>query len=218
MSLFARYQKQGAITYLPTDGREVRKSRLLLRPFIVDLVLAFVMVSLVSAAYMIAGADRLGPLQDIPTDVDLLKKQAVIFSGIAGWLRPLYQVSVTFALFGTVYSAFEAAARMLYETTKSIRGGVRRIPYTRFMLYFLIYVLVLSIPLTLLMYYGLSVLLVLSITLLFIGVIGVVIYGLGVIFISQRVLPPAYHLHPIMLSAAIIGVLLLLLPLVFLII
>jgi hypothetical protein len=211
--LFARYREQGIIDYLPTDEKEVRKSQLLLRPIMVDLALAFVVVSLVSAAYMIAGADRLGPLRDIPTDVDLLKKQAIIFSGIADWLKPLYQISVAFALFGTVYSAFEAATRMLYETTKTIRFEVGRIPYNRFMLYFLVYVLALGVPLSLFMYHGLSVLLVLSLTLLFIGVIGVVIYGIGVIIISQRVLPPAYRLHPVMLAAAIIGVMLLLVPL-----
>jgi len=214
--LFSRYKETGSINYLPDNKQEVHTARLLLRPIMVDLAVAFVIVSLVSAAYMIAGADRLGPLHDIPTDVDLLKKQAVIFSEVANWLEPFYQISIAFALFGTVYSAFEAATRMLYETTKTVRTGINRLPYHRFMLYFLIYVLALGIPLALLMNYGLPVLLVLSITLLFIGVIGVAIYGIGAIYANQCVLPPAYHLHPLVLAAAIISMALLFTPLLYL--
>ncbi|MDD3492748.1 MAG: Nramp family divalent metal transporter [Candidatus Thermoplasmatota archaeon] len=212
--LFSRYKEKGAIDYLPEDRQQLRMSRLHLRPLMVDLAIAFLIVSLVSAAYMIAGADRLG--RDIPTDVELIKRQAVIFSDMASWLKPLYQVSVAFALFGTVYSAFEAATRMLYETTRTIRPTAGRLSYKRFMLYFLVYVLSLGIPLALLMASGLSVLLVLSITLLFIGVIGVIIYGVGAVYITQRVLPAAYRLHPLSLAAAVVGVLLLCIPLLYL--
>lgn len=211
--LFSRYLEDDSIDYLPDDRGEVHKSRLLLRPLMVDLAVAFVIVSLVSAAYMIAGADRLG--RDIPTDVELIKRQAVIFSDMASWLKPLYQISVAFALFGTVYSAFEAAARMLYETGKTIRAGIGRLPYKRFMLYFMIYVLVLGIPLALLMYRGLSVLLVLSITLLFIGVVGVVIYGAGAIYLTQTVLPRHYQLGSLSMGIAVFCLELLLLPAAF---
>jgi len=211
--LFSRYRQDGGIRYLPDGSEEIHKSRLLLRPLMVDLAVAFVIVSLVSAAYMIAGADRLG--QNIPTDVDLIKRQAVIFSDMAGWLKPLYQVSVAFALFGTVYSAFEAASRMLYETGKTVRAGIGRLPYKRFMLYFLIYVLALGIPLAVLMYTGLSVLLVLSLTLLFIGVVGVVIYGVAALVMTQTVLPPAYRLTRTGAVVAAACIALLVLPAVF---
>ncbi|MGC9307626.1 MAG: Nramp family divalent metal transporter [Thermoplasmatota archaeon] len=211
--LFSRYRQQGSIDYLPDDSEEVHKSRLLLRPLMVDLAVAFVIVSLVSAAYMIAGAERLG--RDIPTDVELIKRQAVIFSDMASWLKPLYQVSVAFALFGTVYSAFEAASRMLFETGKTVRTGIARMPYKRFMLYFLIYVLALGIPLALLMYGGLSVLLVLSITLLFIGVVGVLIYGVSALVLTQTVLPPAYRLSWIGATLAALCIALLVVPAIF---
>lgn len=213
--LFARYRRQGSMGYLPRERREIKKSRLLLKPLAVDLAIAFVIVSLVSAAYMIAGAQLLGPLQKIPTDVNLLKEQAIIFSNMAPWLKPLYQVSVAFALFGTVYSAFEAASRMLFEVGKTVRVSIGKLPYKRFMLYFLIYVLALGIPLAVLMYAGLSVLLVLSITLLFIGVVSVVIYGAGVIYLSQTVLPRAYRLGSFGMGLAVFCLELLLLPAAF---
>jgi Mn2+/Fe2+ NRAMP family transporter len=216
--LFNSFQKNGKITYLPDDEKEITKSRILLKPLLIDLSIAFIIVSIVSSAYMIAGKYLLGPQEILPSDVDLIKTQGIIFSNIASWLEPLFKISVFFALFGTVYAGFEAATRMLFETGKTINIKIKNIQYKRFMLYLLIYILVLSIPLAYLMYLGLSVILMLSITLLFIGVFGVIIYGIGVIYLSQKVLPKKYKLGKINLVLSIIAILLLIIPFIFLII
>jgi len=192
--LFNSFKKNGKITYLPDDEKEIKKSRILLKPLLIDLSIAFIIVSIVSSAYMIAGKYLLGPQEILPSDVDLIKTQGIIFSNMASWLEPLFKISVFFALFGTVYAGFEAATRMLFETGKTINIKIKNIQYKRFMLYLLIYILVISVPLAYLMYLGLSVLLMLSITLLFIGVFGVIIYGIGAIYLSQKVLPKKYKL------------------------
>ena len=150
--------------------------------------------------------------------MDLIKTQGIIFSHMASWLEPLFKISVFFALFGTVYAGFEAATRMLFETGKTINIKIKNIKYKRFMLYLLIYILAVCIPLSYLMYLGLSVLLMLSLTLLFIGVIGVIIYGIGAIYLSQKVLPRKYKLGKINLILSIIAIILLMVPLLFLII
>ena len=137
---------------------------------------------------------------------------------MASWLEPLFKISVFFALFGTVYAGFEAATRMLFETGKTINIKIKNIKYKRFMLYLLIYILAIGIPLSYLMYLGLSVLLMLSLTLLFIGVIGVIIYGIGAIYLSQKVLPKKYKLGKINLILSIIAIILLMIPFLFLII
>ena len=220
--LFKLFKKNGKITYLPNDEKEFRKSKILLKPLIIDLSMAFIIVSIVSASYMIAGRYLLGPQIDgaplLPSDVDLITTQGVIFSRMASWLEPLFKISVFFALFGTVYAGFEAATRMLYETGKTINIKIKNIEYKRFMLYLLIYILVLGVPLSYLMYLGLSVLLMLSLTLLFIGVVGVIIYGVGAIYLSQKVLPKKYKLGKLNLFIAIIAIILLLIPFIFLII
>lgn len=117
--LFQRFQDTGKITYLPQGKKEITKSRVLLKPLLVDLGIAFLIVTVVSSAYMIAGGYLLGPQEDgtfsLPTDINLIKEQAVIFSNIASWLRPVFQISVVFALFGTAYAGFEAVTRMVYE-------------------------------------------------------------------------------------------------------
>ncbi|MCJ2513582.1 MAG: Nramp family divalent metal transporter [Candidatus Thermoplasmatota archaeon] len=216
--LFNSFKKNGKITYLPDDEKEIKKSRILLKPLLIDLSIAFIIVSIVSSAYMIAGKYLLGPQEILPSDVDLIKTQGIIFSNMASWLEPLFKISVFFALFGTVYAGFEAATRMLFETGKTLNIKIKNIQYKRFMLYLLIYILVISVPLAYLMYLGLSVLLMLSITLLFIGVFGVIIYGIGAIYLSQKVLPKKYKLGKINLILSIIAIILLIIPFIFLII
>jgi hypothetical protein len=166
---------------------------------------------------MIAGDSLLGLQGDgsvlLPSDVNLLSEQGKIFSHMASWLEPLFKVSVFFALFGTVYAGFEAGTRMLFETGKTIIPKMNNLPYKRFMLFVLIYILSLGIPLAVAMYLGLlSVLLLLSLTLMFLGVFGVIIYGAGAIYLSQKVLPDQYKLSTIGLIGALIGLLLLLIP------
>jgi len=210
--LFSLFKKAGKVEYLPKDKKEIRKAKLLTKPILIDLPLAFIFVSIASAAYMIAGYYLLGPRHELPTDIDLLKKQAIIFSNIASWLKPLYQISVFFALFGTIYGGFEAASRMLYETSKNLIRRVSLLDYSKFMQYFLIYILALGLPLAILMRFGLSVIVMLSITLLFIGVIGVIIYGVGTIYVIQTTLPKEYKLNKFTLSLGVIAIILLLVP------
>ncbi len=220
-TLSDRFHKEGKISYLPTTESEIKKSRILLKPILIDLAIAFVFVSIVSTCYMTAGRYLLGPQPDgsflLPSDVNLLREQAVIFSHIASWLTPVYQISVFFALFGTAYAGFEAASRMLFESGKHLSRRIKKTPYRRFLLYLMIYILALGVPLAILMYLGISVLLVLSLTLLFIGVIGVIIYGLGSVYMSQKILPKQYQLGPLGLIIAIIGIIFMTLPLIFLI-
>ena len=102
------------------------------------------------------------------------------------------------------------------KSSKNISMGVGDIQYKRFMGYLLLYILVIGIPLSILIYRGVSVILMLSITLLFIGVIGVIIYRIGVIYMSQRVLPEKYKLGKIGLTASILSVVLMSIPLLFL--
>ena len=217
--LFDKFRQKGKITYLPVSKTETYKSKLLLKPLLIDLSLAFVIVSVVSASYMIAGHYLLGPQPDgpplLPSDVDLIKQQAVIFSHIAMWLQPLYQISVFFALFGTVYAGFEAVTRMLYETTKHVIPKVQSLSYKRFMFYLLLYILFTGVPLAILGTMGVSILLMLSITLLFIGVVGVILFGASTLYLSQKILPSEYRLSPLKAFIILIGIVLMMVPMFF---
>jgi len=215
---FSDYVKKGKIDYLPKNPKEIIKSKILLKPLIIDLTLAFIIVSIVSAAYMIAGGILLGQNKTLPSDSNLVQEQIIIFKYLADWLQPIFKISVVFALFGTVYAGFEAATRMLYETSKNMIKKVRETDYKRFMLYIFIYILAVSIPLAVLMAVNedFSVLMFLSLTLLFIGVIGVILYGIGVIYLSQTVLPDEYKLGKVALFFAILAIIFMSIPLLFL--
>lgn len=215
--LLASFKSKGKITYLPTSKDELKRSRHLLKPLLIDLLFAFGIVAIVSCSYMIAGDSLLGLQADgsvlLPSDIDLLSEQGRIFSHMASWLEPLFKVSVFFALFGTVYAGFEAGTRMLFETGKTIIPKMNDLAYKRFMLYVLIYILSLGIPIAISMYLGMfSVLLLLSLTLMFLGVFGVIIYGAGAIYLSQKVLPNEYRLSTLGVVIAVIGIILLLIP------
>ena len=82
----------------------------------------------------------------------------------------------------------------------------------------LVYILVCSVPLAIKMTIdpNFSVLTFLSITLMFIGVIGVIIYGIGTIILSQTVLPKKYKLGKIGLALSIIAVIFMSIPLIYL--
>jgi Mn2+/Fe2+ NRAMP family transporter len=218
--LFKSFKEKGKISYLPTSNSERNKIKLLLKPLKIDLSIAFIIVAIVSASYMIAGSSLLGLQSDgsvlLPSDLNLIKEQGRIFSYMASWLKPLFQISVFFALFGTIYAGLEAATRMLYETMKSLNDKVKDFAYRRFMIYVIMFILVTGIPLSILMYKGLSVLLMLSITLMFIGVFGVIIYGISALYLSQKVLPKTFRLSKSSLIIVIIGIILLCIPLLFL--
>ncbi len=211
--MFESFEKNGRLDYLPDDAGEIKKAHLLLRPSLVDITIAFLVVAVVSSAYMLAGTYLLGPAHKLPSDVNLLKEQAVIFSSIKGWLEPLYKISVFFALFGTIYAGFEAASRMLYETIGAVAPKVRNVSYKKFMIYISVYLLATGIPLAL---SGISIILMLSLTLLFIGVIGVIIYGIGAVYFSQKILPAGYKLGKVGTAVAVIAIIMMSLPLLFL--
>lgn len=216
--LFQRYRAAQTIDYLPTDESNMEKARYFGKPLAVDLGVAFFLVALVSVCYMTAGKFLLGPQPDgtyrFPTNVNLLKEQAVIFSHIGRMLVPLYKVSIIFALFGTIYAGFEAVARMLFETTREMNATIRHMNYNRFLIYLMVYILCTGVPLAILIYNGFSVLMMLSITLLFIGVVGVIIYGIGILIINQRILPPPYRLKTGGFIIVLLGILGMSLPLI----
>ncbi len=219
--LFERFKEKGKIDYLPKEEKEIRKAKLLVTPALVDLMLAFVVVAIVSAAYMLGGYAWLGREHSIPTDVNPLREQAKIFANIAkgmsNWLIPLFKVSLFFALFGTIYAGFEAASRMLYETMKGVAPKVRSIDYKQFVFYIFVYLFLIGIPLAVAMFSRIiSLLTVLGITLLFIGVVGVIIYGAGAIYYSQKVLPPPYKLGKIGVALAILSLIFMIMPFFFL--
>ncbi|MCD6473515.1 MAG: hypothetical protein J7K47_01205 [Thermoplasmata archaeon] len=218
--LFERFKEKGRIDYLPEDKKEIRKAKLLVTPALVDLMLAYIIVAIVSAAYMLGGYAWLGRAHLIPTDANPLEAQAEIFRNIAksmsNWLVPLFKISLFFALFGTIYAGFEAASRMLYETMKGVVPKIRKIEYKQFAFYVFAYLFLIGIPLAVAIFTRiLSLLTILGLTLLVIGVIGVIIYGAGALYYTQKVLPEPYRLGKAGMAIAILSLIFMAIPFIF---
>ena len=214
---FEEFKKEkGNITFLPDDSEEIKKSKKLMIPLKVDLAIAFIIVSIVSVCYLLCGMFLLGPQPDgsslLPSNVDLIEQQAIIFTSLSPILKPLFQISVFFAFFGTMYAGFEAAARMIRQTTKNIIPRIYKMEYRRYLAYLVFYILILGIPLSILIFKGLSFMLILSITLLFIGVVCVLFYGIAVVYMSQKALPEKYRLSSFGLLLGIIAIVLMIIP------
>jgi hypothetical protein len=213
---FDSFQSEGKITYLPKTSQEKVKAKRLLTPLKVDLSIAFVTIAIVSSTYMIAGKILLEPNQLLPQDTNLIEDQVIIFEHMADWLKPIFQISVCFALFGTVYAGFEAASRMLYETGRNLIKPLRTISYKKFTWVIFFYLLSTGIPLSIAMSMGVSTLFLLSLTLMFIGVIGVILYGVGSLVLTQKALPMSYRLGPLGVFFVVGSILCLAIPFIFL--
>jgi hypothetical protein len=111
-----------------------------------------------------------------------------------------------------MYAGFEAAARMIRQTTKNIIPRIYKMEYRRYLAYLVFYILILGIPLSILIFKGLSFMLILSITLLFIGVVCVLFYGIAVVYMSQKALPKKYRLSSFGLLLGIIAIALMIIP------
>lgn len=215
--LYQNFKEKGKIEYLPKEKKEITKAKILLRPFLIDLAIAFIIVSIVSSSYMIAGKYLLGPREILPSNVDLIKRQAIIFSSIASWLKPIYQISIFFAFFGTIYAGFEAVSRMLYETVRPVSEKIASLSYKKFMIYLMAYLIIAGIPIAILTCVtSLSILLILSIFLLFIGIVGVIFYGIGILVINKKTLPAEYKPGKILVLLTLFSLFMLMIPFFFL--
>jgi hypothetical protein len=107
---------------------------------------------------------------------------------------------------------------MVYDTGYEISATIQQLPYKKFMGYLLVYILITGIPLAVAGYYGVSIILMLSLTLLFTGVIGVIIFGIGTIYFTQKILPEEYKLGILGVTSIIIALVLMSIPALFFVI
>ena len=92
-----------------------------------------VSVLLVTAAFMMAGAAILKPLQRIPAGYDLLTEQVHIFSRISPATVPLYYVTILAALWGTLNALPDIYARGAHSFLTQLIPRFENLSYRRVM-------------------------------------------------------------------------------------
>ena len=94
--------------------------RLWVRAALIDTVASFVSIVLIAGCFAILGTVLLQPHQLVPDGVDLLNHQATFLTTLSPLLLPLYQISVFFAFFGSIYGGPELAYRVVHEYLRTL--------------------------------------------------------------------------------------------------
>jgi Mn2+/Fe2+ NRAMP family transporter len=138
--------------YLPNDPRQAGKLRRLMAPLRWDVALGAIVLFIVSASFMMAGAAVLyprlaaGELPSIFEGWNLLTEQGQIWHSIHPSLVWVYYACVLAALWGTLQAYPEIYARVTHEFLAAIWPN-RAIPYRRVQLWICAYVLAASVTL-----------------------------------------------------------------------
>lgn len=90
----------------PEAAEQRRRARIWLRAPLLDTMLSFAFVVLVTLLFAILGAELLHPRHEIPENAQLLSVQERFLTGIHPSLSWLYRISVFVALGGVLYGAY----------------------------------------------------------------------------------------------------------------
>ncbi len=111
---------------LATDEQNVALGLAWLKAPLIDSIVSFATVLLFTAAFLILGATLLHPNEIVPSGMDLYNHQVVFLTGlhegatVQRFLEGLYKAGVFFAIFGTVYGAFELYVRTAHECVRTV--------------------------------------------------------------------------------------------------
>jgi hypothetical protein len=130
------------------DGANLRRARSGLWLMRGDLIMTAVLIFVVTAAFLVAGAVVLHPIGQMPLGFDLLSRQAAIFERISPALIPVYYVAILFALWGTLNSVPEIYARVTHGFLAALfPARFAALPYSSVMRGMGLYLAVSSVPL-----------------------------------------------------------------------
>jgi len=124
-------------SYLPLDPEQVRRARALLTPVRWDVALGAAVLLIVTASFMMSGAQVLYPEiaaghMNYPSWRVLLTEQRLVWVQLNAMLVPVYYVCVLVALWGTLNALPEIWTRVTHEFLTAIWPRVESWSYRRF--------------------------------------------------------------------------------------
>jgi hypothetical protein len=196
------------ISYLKDDPVEAQRMRILLSPLKWDVAMGAIVLFVVTAAFMIAGAVVLYPNQMIlPGNAwDLLTKQSSIWAQINGALVPVYYLAILAALWGTLATIPEAVTRVTHEFLSAVWPRFASFPYRGLQTIIVIWFFVSS---CVWIWSDISFDLITQIVALIMTNLGVGLICLSALYLNFK-LPPAYRTRPLMLIGGILATIVLL--------
>ena len=132
---FLREKRWGRSHLPPVAGSQLREvaargdhtGRIWIRAALIDTVTSFVCVVLIAVAFTLMGALILQPQRLVPDGLELVSHQAAFLTGLAAWLKPLYDLAIFLAFFGILLGGPEMAYRLWSAYLESVPALGRRL-------------------------------------------------------------------------------------------
>ena len=196
------------INYLREDPSQVKRMRVLLSPLKWDVSMGALVLFIVTAAFMIAGAVVLYPRQTIlPGNAwDLLTRQSSIWAQIHAALIPVYYVAILAALWGTLATIPEALTRFAHEFLTAVWPRFASYSYRRLQAFIVIWFFISS---SVAIWSDITFDLITQIVALLATNMGVGLVCFAAVYLNFK-LPPAYRTRPAMLVLGIVSTVVLL--------
>jgi Mn2+/Fe2+ NRAMP family transporter len=183
---------QGGPDRMPLDGQSIALSRKWLRAPLLDVVVSFASVLLITGCFMLLGAAVLHPLQLIPNNADLYSKQSYFLALIHPQLVHIYKAGIFVAIFGVIYGAFEVYSRSAYEPLCAVWSNTAW-SIKRVRIWVILYS---GLGGLLLLWTGLKTITLASIVSPFSGVFGCGLWCLAMVWVDRKQMPKPYRMTP----------------------
>jgi Mn2+/Fe2+ NRAMP family transporter len=151
-----------------------------------DVVLSFVAMALLAAAFVITGNEVLGAQGNVPEGNNVLTHQGDVLGVIAPVLEYFYVVAIIMVFFGTMYALWETYARTAHESLCAVSERVRRAGANATRRWVYGYVLLGGVAL---LVTGANLIQLITPANIVGGIIACGVYGIGLLVLEQRVLP-----------------------------
>ena len=196
------------INYLREDATQVKRMRVLLSPLKWDVSMGALVLFIVTAAFMIAGAVVLYPRQTVlPGNAwDLLTRQSSIWAQIHAALIPVYYVAILAALWGTLATIPEALTRFAHEFLTAVWPRFASYSYRRLQAFIVIWFFISS---SVAIWSDITFDLITQIVALLATNMGVGLVCFAAVYLNFK-LPPAYRTRPAMLVLGVVSTVVLL--------
>lgn len=170
-------------------------------PF-VDMLAAFVALTVIALAFMINGATILGADQVVPEGDDVLTHQSEFLAVVAPVFEYFYVIAIVMVLFGTMYALWEAYSWTAYESVSAVSDRVRRLGQRRVRPWVYGWTGLGAIAMILT---GASFVALITPAAIVGGIIACGIYGAGLLYVDKVNLPDAYRMSPTLRTLVGVG-------------
>ncbi len=186
---------------LPLDPQTIELSRRWLRAPLLDVVISFASVLLITGCFMLLGAAVLHPLHLVPTNADLYSKQSYFLALIHPQLVHIYKAGIFVAIFGVIYGAFEVYSRSAYEPLCAIWSNTTW-SLKRVRIWVILYS---GLGGLLLLWTGLKTITLASIVSPFSGAFGCGLWCLAMVWVDRKQMPKPYQMSLGLLASVVIA-------------